>query len=178
MNIRKIINEELTKIFIENYPMGAEYLSDAPWNQKDDEYRKGEKAKQIKYQVVWHSPSAGISIVKDDSGRLYVFTTDYFDLEDDYKEYADVPMEYVGKDEDGFPDYNEGEWELDNYVVENFINSNLDKLSVGSGLDAYNSGDYQLILIDPELKNDLLGLTEFLKFEKESFVNTLNQVQG
>jgi hypothetical protein len=176
MNIRKIIQEELKKVFSENYPMGAEYHPDAPWNQVDNT-REGEKAKQIKYKLIWTDESE-FAFLKDAAGNTYVFYIDGID-KDELEPYADREENYLGRDEDGMPDVEYGDWEITGDVIENYVNDNLNSLRVGKGLDDYESAEYELVMLDDELRNDLLTIAPYIKDEKKraAFLSALsNQV--
>lgn len=175
MSVRKIIREEIAKLIQENYPMGSEYISDAPWNQSEENVRPGEKADKIKYKVVWFETNAGIALLKDVSNNLFVFTTDSF-VDEEYKDYADIPMEFSGTDEDGMPDFDYGDWEMNSSVVENFVNDNLDKISIGTGFNDYDSGNFQLIAIDSELRDDLMNLSKYLSSGKDEFLSILGEI--
>jgi hypothetical protein len=174
MKIREIIKEELKRIFSENYPMGAEYDSSAPWNQEDNT-KSGERATTIKYSVVWYD--RGIALLKDAAGNLYVFDTDGVE-NSDYEPYADREETFEGFDEDGDPMLEYGDWDLDGDIVENYINDNLGTISIGKGLDAYESGNYMMTMIDDELRQDLMGIAKYIKSERDkaSFLNVLGGI--
>jgi len=160
MDIKKIIQQEIRKALNENYPAGAQYDSSAPWNQTDNT-RKGNTASEISFEVIWYAGNAGFAIVKDKKGRLYVYNTELED-NDDYAEYADREEAFNGYDEDGMPDVDLGDWELDGDVIENYINDNLKYIRVGKGLDDFESGDYEAAEIDDEIKQDLMGTAKYV----------------
>lgn len=146
IGLNEIIKEEVKKVF-ENYPMGAADDSRAPWNQSEPDFSRAESPAESRYSV--KSVAGDLAIVTDGSDS-YVF--DFGNLSDeDFFDYADVPREYIGKDEDGMPEFEYGEFEVDDYVIDNYINSNQEQLSVGSGVDDYESGNYDLVKIDREL---------------------------
>lgn len=149
------------------YPAGAEYDPSAPWNQEDPDYREGEKV-EGNYEVIGYNTE--VAILKDKKGNLFAFY--YYDVDNSELEpYADVEREYVGKDEDGMPDYDYAdEFDIDEDVISSYVNDNIDSMSVGKGLDDFESGA-DLALIDDELKNDLLSVYSDL----EGVLNNTNE---
>ena len=149
MNIRKIIKEELRKIVSENYPMGAEHDSNAPWNQVDNP--PGTKAGSIDYKLIWTDDSE-FAFFKDAAGNTYVCYIDGIDR-DDLAPYADREEHFEGHDEDGDPmvDYSD-DWEVDGEVIENYINDM--NPSIGKGLADYEDGEHDLVMLDDELRGD------------------------
>jgi len=139
-----------------NYPAGADNDPSAPWNQKDQDTTKANVAKEPKLVPVVYNRE--ITILKDPSGGLYVFYNDSVDKQE-YMEYASVPRHYLGKDEDGEPeyDYDFDDVEIDGEVVGHYVNNNLANLSKGEGVDAYEQGT-DLVKIDDGLKQELLSL--------------------
>lgn len=137
-----------------DYPAGTEYDPSAPWNQKDPDYREGEKV-EGDYETVSHNGE--VAILKDKKGNLFAFH--YYDMDNsEFEPYADIEREYIGKDEDGLPDYDyTDEFDIDGDVITSYVNDNIDSMSVGQGLDDFESG-VDLALIDGELKNDLLSV--------------------
>jgi hypothetical protein len=90
----------------DNSPMGADYNPDAPWNQKDDEYRDKTVNKNQQFNLLVNT---GESAIFEKDGELYYFYYDNINR-DDFMDYADVPKVYTGQDEDGLPDYDYGNW--------------------------------------------------------------------
>jgi hypothetical protein len=175
MNLRKHIQKEISKIISENdnLPLGAEYIKDAPYNQEDGPIRRGETPKENKYQTVWYESNSGLAILKDASGKLYVFSTDSVD-EEEYEPYAEREEIYLGKDEDGMPDTELGDWSLDYDVIQNYVNDNLNSLQVGKGASSYDDG-VSLVEIDEDLKMELLNLaTKYIKNGKEELIDVLS----
>lgn len=175
MNLRKQIQKEISRILSENdnLPLGAEYMKDAPYNQENPSIRRGETPKENKYQTVWYEFNSGLAILKDASGKLYVFSTDSVD-DADYEPYADREEIYLGKDEDGMADTELSDWSLDSDIIQNYVNDNLNSLQVGKGASAYDDG-VSLVEIDSYLKLELLNLaTKYIKKGKEELINTLS----
>ena len=146
MNLRKQIQKEISRILSENdnLPWGAEFISDAPYNQSDAAIRKGQEPRETKYMPVWYGYNSGVAILKDSSGKLYAF--DYETVDDeDFEPYAN--REVIGYDEDQYPEYSDVE--LDGNVLAAYANDNLDKLSTGAGLSDYQDG-VDIVLIDQD----------------------------
>lgn len=176
MKISKVIEEIISSQFASNLPAGAEYDMDAPYNQKDADMRKGETPSTSEYSVVWYGYNAGIAILKDKSGKLYLFNYELVD-EDDFEPYADREKIYIGKDEDGFPDFDYGDWELSGEIIERYINDNIEKFTVTYGKEAYDDGE-ELIEIDGDLKQELLDLAnKYIKDNKEELIKILDSSQ-
>lgn len=147
----------------ENYPMGAQYDSRAPWNQVDNT-REGEKAKKIVYNLLW-TDNTEFAFFECPQGTcvLYIDSIDRNELEP----YADREETYLGKDEDGMPDIEYGDWEITGEVIENYVNDNLESMKMGKGLDDYESGNYDLVLLDDELRADLMGIAKYIKNDRD-----------
>jgi hypothetical protein len=171
MNLRKQIQKEISRILSENdnLPWGAEFISDAPYNQSDAVIRKGQEPRETKYMPVWYGYNSGVAILKDSSGKLYAF--DYETVDDeDFEPYAN--REVVGYDEDQYPEYSDVE--LDGDVLAAYANDNLDKLSTGTGLSDYQN-DVDIVLIDQELKEYLLNFaTKYVKRGKDELIKNLS----
>ncbi len=173
MNIRKIIREELSKINMnENYPMGAENDPSAPWNQEDNT-RSGERAGDIKYELIW-TDEKEFAFFKCPEG-VCVMNIDSIDRSE-LEPYADREKSYLGKDEDGLADVEYGDWEINGDVIENYVNDNLDSLSKGKGFDDYETGEYDLVMLDDEIRRDLMSMAKYIKGDvrRESFINVLS----
>ena len=138
----------------DNYPAGAENDPRAPWNQKEPNMSEPEKAQKIELKPVAYNKE--LIILKDHKGESYAFY--HWNLEKkDWVPYASVERTYVGRDEDGNPDYeyDYDSAEKDANVITNYVNDNLASLSKGEGMDAWESG-VDLVKIDEPLKQDLL----------------------
>ena len=138
----------------DNYPAGAKDDPRAPYNQKEPDMTKADKAKKILFTPVAYNGE--LIIMKDPQGELYAFYHWGLDKED-WLPYASVERTYVGKDEDGNPDYDydTDSAEKDAEVITHYVNDNLESLSKGEGLDAWENG-VDLVKIDEPLKQDLL----------------------
>lgn len=138
---------------LDNYPAGAEFDPRAPYNQPEPSYTKPTQPSQTSFEIVAMGPE--LAILKGQDG-LYVFY--HYDLgEKELGEYSEIEQYYVGRDEDGDPEYEYGEFEKTSEGLENYINDNLGNLSTGEGLAAFEEG-VELVKIDDELKNDILSM--------------------
>jgi hypothetical protein len=137
-----------------NLPAGAENDPNAPWNQNAN-YTNPKEPKKMVLKVV--AFNRDMVILKDAEGNLYEFYYEHLD-KNDFFEYAEVEYTSVGRDEDGFPEYEYDEdFEIDKNTVERYVNDNLANLSKGTGIEAYEDG-VDLIKIDEPLKNELLQM--------------------
>jgi len=142
------------KEYNSNLPAGAEYASNAPW-------REGENTKyaiepsEYKMKILSFDNSNRHAIFKDkSSGVDYVFNVEIVDL-DEFGPYADREEIFHGRDEDGDPIIEYGEWELDKDVVDKYVNDNIKYMNIGKGLSSWESGDFQLVELDSELEKEL-----------------------
>ena len=132
---------------------------------------KADKAKKILFTPVAYNGE--LIIMKDPQGELYAFYHWGLDKED-WLPYASVERTYVGKDEDGNPDYDydTDSAEKDAEVITHYVNDNLESLSKGEGLDAWENG-VDLVKIDEPLKKGLIQT-----FDKDkNIVNALGGLQ-
>ena len=170
MDIRQIIKEEIRRAFNENYPAGAQHDPNAPWNQDDSNIRRGDVARDIKYKLMW-TDEVEFAFFKDEAGNTYVTYIDSIDR-DDLEPYADREETFDGYDEDGFPMVSHGDWEITQDVIDNYIN---DEARVGKGLDAYESGEYNLVMLDDELRQDLLSVSKYMdEKHKQDFIDIVS----
>ena len=138
-----------------NYPAGTENDPTAPWNQEEPDVREPKIPKNPQLQVL--CTNYDISILKGLDGALYCFHFAFKDKEE-FAEYAPVTRHYVGKDEDGKPEYKyDTDFEIDNNVISNYVNDNLATLSKGEGLAAWNEG-IDLVKIDEPVKHEILSV--------------------
>ena len=173
LTIRKIGKDATrrTQLDEDNYPAGVANDSNATQNQKDLPSVK----KQIQQIVVLEFYLDEIALFSKD-GKLYLYNVDTAD-KNEYEEYSSREETYLGRDEDGIPDVEYGEWEMDDEIVNRYVNDNLPHLSTGKGLADYENG-VEFVEIDKELRQDLLGITKYIRDPKKSeqFVNTLNSI--
>lgn len=131
-------------------------LSTNPANQPDPEYRRGTHIKNPKFIVL--SYNGEMALLKGEDGNIYAF---YYDMVDrnDFEEYADREIVDRYPDGEGGWDFDySDDWDVDDDVLQNYINDNLRTLKIGNGLDAWESGDFDLVLVDDELRQDLLDI--------------------
>lgn len=138
---------------IDNYPAGAEFDKTAPFNQNEPEVTNPKTSSNKQLEMV--GMGREIAILKGADG-LYAFY--HYDLgEGELADYTSLEKFALGKDEDGEVEYEYGDFEKTDSAIENYINDNIDKLSIGLGLKAYEAGA-DLVKIDDELKDNLLSL--------------------
>lgn len=137
-----------------NLPAGAENDPRAPWNQNDN-FTNPRTSKNKLLSVV--AMNSEIAILTDKQGGLYAFY--YYDLDNsDLSDYASIEITGSYRDEDGDVSYDYADdFEIDEDVIENYVNDNLDIITKGEGLDAWENGDL-LVKIDKDLKDDLLRM--------------------
>lgn len=153
-NLQGVEAVEKTEVAEDNYPAGAKDDPRAPYNQKEPDMSKPEKAQTIAFKPVAYNRE--LIIMKDPQGELYVFYHWALDKAD-WLPYASVERTYIGKDEDGEPDYDYDydSAEKDAEVITHYVNDNLASISKGEGLEAWEEG-VDLVKIDEPLKQDLL----------------------
>jgi len=139
------------------YPAGTEHDPNAPWNQKDDDiYReiswideRGAK-ERIKFDLVATDMSEYAVLRHLETGDLYLA----YLAGDEITPYMPQIRELVGKDEDGFADYDYMEMDMDNEAIIAMASDELE--NAGEGVKDYEDGK-ALVKIDAELKDYLLA---------------------
>lgn len=149
--ISQTLSEMLTPID-EDYPAGAEFDSRAPYNREEPRSVRGERPSKVFVEIKYHNPE--IAIFKDvNSGELYVFY--YADI--DQKAFEPYAERYGFTDADGDLEYYD-DFDIDDETIENYVNDNFQTLTKGEGVDDFESGNFDLVLINEELKDELLHL--------------------
>lgn len=136
------------------YPAGAANDPNAPYNQSDPQYDEPIVPSHSELEAIyWDGEHC---ILQNKQGEIFIYHIDSAER-DDYREYAYVEKHAVGRDEDGFADYEyDDDWEVDGGVIERYVNDNIKELSKGEGFDSFEDGD-DLVKIDMEIIEDLLG---------------------
>lgn len=154
------------------YPAGAEHDSAAPFNQSNDATTPM-KPKHAKLEPIAFNRE--VILFKTSDGALYVFYHDNLD-KNSLKDYASLTRHYVGKDEEGHPQYDyDNDFEVDADVISNYVNDNLESLSKGVGLDDYEQG-LDLVKLDDSLKQELLSLYD-KDIKLVSILNPVDEVE-
>jgi hypothetical protein len=137
----------------ENYPAGAEFDSRAPWND-NTQYGTPAKSKTSTYSVL--AMDDEMSILLGPEGKKYFFYYSALDR-DVLAPYAEREIENAYKDEEGdiSTDYSDN-WNIDENVIENYVNDNLGSLSKGVGIGDAESG-VDIVEIDEPFKEDILN---------------------
>ena len=155
--VKEGISQTLTEMLgpleeVSNLPAGAEFDPNAPWNRQEPKRVRGERPSKKFVEIKYSNPE--IAIFKDlNSGELYVFY--YGDIDSKLLEpYVD---RYGTLDPEGDMEYDDN-YEVDDDVLENYVNDNFQRLRKGEGSEDFESGNFDLVLINEELKDDLLHL--------------------
>ena len=150
-------------------PQEMEEIVD-PTTQKEPQYTTPTVPKIKEFKTIAMNPE--IAILKNAKGEYFVFN--YVDLsKKDFQEYAEVEKEYVGKDDEGQPDFDySDDFDIDAFVIDNYVNDNIGNLSKGVGLDDFESG-MTLVKIDKPLKDDLIRLYD----KDKTTVTTLSSIE-
>lgn len=136
----------------DNLPAGTNLDPNAPWNRQEPKTVRGEKPNK-KFVEIKYSNSE-IAIFRDlNTSELYIFY--YGDI--DTKSFEPYAERYGYTDPEGDVEYNE-DFVIDDDTLENYVNDNFAKLSKGSGVDDFESGKTDLVMIDEDLKDELLHL--------------------
>ena len=143
---------EMLRPIEEDYPAGAEFDSRAPYNRPEPQIRRGERPRQKFVEIKYSNPE--IAIFKDlKSGEMYVFY--YGDI--DYSLLEPYVEREGFTDADGDIEYYD-DFEINDDVLENYVNDNFPNLTKGIGVEDFESGKTNLVLINEELKDELLHL--------------------
>jgi hypothetical protein len=146
----------------DNYPMGANYNPDAPWNREDPDVTRGYEIKSgdLKFDLIGSDYSEIAILNKRGTNEIYAM---YFEPSDDeFREYMEVEREYVGRDEDGDPEY-EYAWdnaEVDDDAILGYATDKANSEGTKDGLSGYEEGF--ISKIDPELAEDILGTVNYI----------------
>jgi hypothetical protein len=149
--IFKTISEMLRPIE-EDYPLGAGNDPRAPYNREEPKSNRGLIPSKQYVDLKFMNPE--IAILKDlNSGNLYVF--DYGQMD---KEIFEPYVEKYGfLDSQGDIEYSD-EYEIDDETIENYVNDNFQEMSKGEGFEDFERNELDLVVIDEELKDELLNL--------------------
>ncbi len=128
-----------------------------PANQIDNT-KRGSRPKEYRFNLVWYYHENAI-FEKD--GKYYAFNVDSVD-KDEYSEYADREETPIGRDEEGMMDVEYGDWEMEGYIVNAYVNKNLQHLSFGKGIDDWER-NVDMVEMDNEMVQDFMGLVKYIK---------------
>lgn len=158
-------------------PDPSDFLHQAPFNAPSLT-SKPKHVEYGEYHTIYMNPE--IVIMRSKADELFVFYYASTNKED-FHQYAEIPMDHVGKDEDGNPDfdYKYDEMELDGGVIDRYVNDNITSISKGSGVESFEDGD-DLVRIDPALAQELVRTYKSDKLGKILGINmqTENTVAG
>ena len=110
---------------------------------------------------------SNLSVIKDDgrecmvlkdtsTGKKWFFYYDHIDKQD-FSEFGEVDKTYIGRDEDGDPEY---EYDYENYEPTEddkleYVKAKIKDFSIGKGIEGHDNGD-DLVEIDQMLAHTLL----------------------
>lgn len=140
----------------DNLPAGAKYDSSAPWNQPEP--KQGIRPKTYPFNIKWYHQD--IAIFEKD-GKFYAYNVESAD-NSEYSDYADREEKFLGRDEDGMPDVEYGDWEIDENIISSYVNDNIEHLSFGKGLVDWENG-VEMVEITSDLAQDLMSLANYIK---------------
>lgn len=111
-------------------------------------------------------------------GKLYVLNFEARDKDSGISDYVEVPYEILGKDEDGFAEY-EYDWqssEVDDEAILAYASDLYkDPRNIGSGIEDYQGGEKDLILANDEIIGEIIGtVTDIIKM----FARNPSRYQG
>ena len=176
MNNKKIQSfKEFTELKESNYPAGAEHDPRAPWNQSDPEiltnYGKSSGSKSgIKFSLV-DSDLIEFALFEDDKTPKNLYMG-YIDSMEDLDEYRPYTQEYIGKDEDGDPEFETEYLEIDWEGLEAYVNELLPS-EIGEGLEDWETGEFPVVKLDNDLATELKS--DLYKFSTDpKFIRNMN----
>lgn len=160
-NLKKF--EEFSISENSNYPMGAEYNPDAPWNQEDPDLTRSSEVKpgDLKFDLIASDYQEIAILNKKGTNEIYAM---YFEPSDEeFMEYMEVERMYTGRDEDGEADY-EYDWdnaEVDDDAILAYATDKANSEGTGEGLSGYEDG--LISKIDTELAEDILKVLVYVQ---------------
>lgn len=133
------------------YPAGTEFDPSAPWNQSDANTVRGIDLKpgEIKFDLIGSDFSELALLKKKDDGKMYAMMFD--PSSDEFRDYMEVEREFVGRDEDGDPEF-EYAWEnaeVDDDAILGYASDKAKFEGLGSGMDDFENDT--ISLVDPEI---------------------------
>tara|TARA_R110001606_G_scaffold372901_1_gene530127 strand:- start:812 stop:1708 length:897 start_codon:yes stop_codon:yes gene_type:complete len=136
LSLKELIQSQIQKALLEN-----------------SESIEGKALPLITLKLIYHSSDS--TIFRDPAGELVYFNSNALDD----SEYEDYAKSGIGNDLTAVT----GKWHLDKNTVENYVNTNLNTLSVGTGLIDYEKANTDLVKIDNDLRKELLKTSPFIK---------------
>ena len=145
------------------YPAGTEHDPSAPWNQKDPDIDRNidwidgrEGATRAKFTLVASDYSEFAVLRHKETGDLYCAYLAGEEI-DDYMPYEKT---YVGRDEDGDPDYDTEKLDMDDEAIIAMATDMFDDGDAGEGLSAWEDGAV-LCKMDAELMDEIKQYLDF-----------------
>ena len=155
---KKAIHETLSEMLNhnmqenDNAPLGSDFDPNNPDNRPQTKSSIANEPSNKDFELIYNNLE--ISILKNNTNYdIFVFNHANMDKRD-FEEYAERNG-FI--DADGDMEYYD-DWELDDDAIERYFNDIVNTTNVGEGLDAFESGKYDIVKIDNPLKNDLLSI--------------------
>lgn len=150
------------------YPAGTEFDPRAPWNQSDGDSIRGVDLKpgEIKFDLIGSDFSELALLKKKDDGKIYAMMFD--PSSDEFRDYMEVEREFVGRDEDGDPEF-EYYWdnaEVDDDAILGYASDKVKADGLGAGMDDFESD--LISLIDLEIADLFLSVFNKYKLDMEN----------
>ena len=127
-----------------------------------NENTQDSKPNPLNFKVIKDDGKEAMLLRDTSTNKIWFFYYDNIDKKD-FSEFGDVEKNYIGKDEDGNPEY---EYDYENYEPTEedkleYIKSNIRNFTIGKGVDSHENGD-DLSEVDIMLAHVLLDM--FPKF--------------
>jgi hypothetical protein len=139
------------------YPMGSEFDPDAPWNKKDPETHRSSELSpsEIRFDLIAWDGSDHALLKDKNTEKMFALYIDTSDKE--FREFVEIPREYIGKDEEGFADYEDSEFDpqyIDDVAIVSYATEQAKKNGIGKGIEGMEDG--KVSEINEELASDIL----------------------
>jgi hypothetical protein len=176
--LRKMVGNEVANIeegdWFDSHP-------DHPANQPEPRYSKASiTPSKLEFEGLYSNGE--IAILKDKSGALFSFYYDNIpvkELDSVAHDLGFAEEEYIGKDEDGMPEFDyyydwRGDEHQEPMVLAAYASEN--NLETGEGLEDWENG-VELVKIDEPLRNELLSVYDKDK-KLTNILGSLNEIES
>jgi hypothetical protein len=127
------------------------YFDGSPYDYNSG-MSKPKEAKSINYKLI-EEVDWSIGIFRNIHTDLYYCFVIESIEEEEFHEYAELPLLSYYNEDGGVDTYPDTEkFEMDKEIIESYVNDNLNSLEYGEGLEDYQAGEANFILIDEHLK--------------------------
>lgn len=140
------------------YPAGADFDPSAPWKKKDPEVSRAMEIKpsEVRFDLINWDWNDHALLKEKNTDRMFAIYIDTSDKE--FREFVEIPREYIGKDEEGFADYEDYEFDpqyIDDEAIVSYATEQAKKNGLGKGMDGWEDG--KVSEIDDELASDMIS---------------------